>query len=78
VHIPQAIQVSGYITATPLDTLIASFALSTSKSSAFESFIFVGQTVTQIPHPLQFNDCTSFLSFAIVYHIALQDMNISL
>jgi hypothetical protein len=76
VHIPHAIHVRLSITAAPLDTEIASFAVFSSKSSAFANFVFVGQTVTHIPHPLQFCDCTSFLSFAIMFDIACDDMNI--
>jgi hypothetical protein len=75
-HIPQAMQVLESTTAAPLVTWIASFAVLISKSSAFDSFVFVGQTVTHIPHPLQFPDWTSFLSFAIMVDTALDNMNI--
>jgi hypothetical protein len=78
VHIPQAMHVLESITAAPLLTQIASFAVLASKSSAFASLIFVGQTVTHIPHPLQFSDCASFLSFAMMYDTAWDDMNITL
>jgi hypothetical protein len=56
---------------------MASFAESILKSSAFDSLVFVGQTVTHIPHPLQFPDWTSFLSFAMTDDTAWEDMNIS-
>ena len=78
VHITQAMHVRLSITAAPLVTEIASFAVFTSKSSAFANFVFVGQTVTHIPHPLQFWDCTSFLSFAMMFDTASDYMNISL
>ena len=78
VHMPQAIHTFWSITAAPIVTEIASFALFISKSSAFESFIFCGQTDTHIPHPLQISDCINFLSFAIIYDTSYGDMNISI
>ena len=78
VHIPHAIHTLLSITAAPIVTAIASFALFISKSSVFESFIFCGQTDTHIPHPLQISDCINFLSFAIIYDTSYSDMNISI
>lgn len=78
VHIPQAMHASGLIIAAPFVTEIASLAVFMSKSSALPSLIFVGQTDTHIPHPLQISDCINFLSFAIMCDTSLSDMNISI